>query len=125
MKFSLFTKLATQTEEFRKDQFVIWSFRICVVTLILCIALLILAWQHLPPVIPLLYSLPWGEEQLTQPAALIVLLVSSCLFYAVNTVIAYALHTRISYLSHLVTTATTALILLLAYTLINLIVLVT
>ena len=125
MKFSLLTQLATQTQEFRQDPFVIWSFRICAVTLFLCGVIIILVCNRLPPVIPLLYSLPWGEEQLAQPVALVLLLVGSCLCYGINTLIAYVLHARISYLSHIVTSATTTLILLLGYTLINLILLVT
>ena len=125
MKFSLVTNLATQTQEFRKDPFVTWSFRICIATLLLCGVVIVLVWNRLTPVIPLLYSLPWGEEQLTQPVALVLLLVGGCLCYGINTLIAYALHARISYLAHIVTSATTALILLLGYTLINLILLVT
>lgn len=34
-------------------------------------------WQKLPPAVPLFYSLPWGERQLTSPTSLVILPVSS------------------------------------------------
>jgi hypothetical protein len=34
---------------------------------IVSIGVLAIFWKHLPPQVPLLYSLPWGQDQLVSP----------------------------------------------------------
>lgn len=50
----------------------------------LSLIMLIIKWQKLPPEIPLYYSLPWGEEQLTTPSGLLVLPLSSFFVFFLN-----------------------------------------
>lgn len=45
---------------------------------------LIFKWPQLPPEVPLYYSLPWGEEQLTSPYALLILPLSCLLVFLLN-----------------------------------------
>lgn len=46
--------------------------------------IIILRWPHMPPLVPLWYSLPWGNEQLALPYWLIVLPLGSALIFGIN-----------------------------------------
>lgn len=48
------------------------------------IILLVACWRRLPPQLPLFYSRPWGEEQLTTPFGLLLLPTLSLLIGAIN-----------------------------------------
>lgn len=48
------------------------------------LALIAAVWQSLPPQLPLFYSRPWGEEQLTSPIGLLLLPGLSSLIMLVN-----------------------------------------
>lgn len=48
------------------------------------ILVIILAWSRLPPQLPLLYSQPWGEDQLTTPIGLLLLPGLSFLVFFIN-----------------------------------------
>lgn len=48
------------------------------------ILVIILAWSRLPPQLPLFYSQPWGEDQLTTPAGLLLLPGLSFLIFFIN-----------------------------------------
>lgn len=66
---------------------------------------IILRWQHLPPVVPLWYSLPWGTDQLAAPLWLLVLPLGSALIFGINVVISaylltdYLLFIQLAYLT--------------------------
>jgi len=47
--------------------------KINVILLLTQLGIIILAWRSLPPQLPLFYSRPWGNEQLTYPAGLLIL----------------------------------------------------
>ncbi len=50
------------------------------------IAMLILA--SLPPVIPIFYSLPWGQERLMAKSASLIIVAGAALLFGFNTVVA-------------------------------------
>lgn len=50
----------------------------------LSLLILILKWQSFPPEVPLNYSLPWGEEQLTTSLQLLILPLSSSFTFVLN-----------------------------------------
>lgn len=54
-----------------------WVINICTKLSLLLIAVQVIAiaisWKNLPPMVPLWYSLPWGDEQLASPIWLTVL----------------------------------------------------
>jgi len=50
--------------------------------------LLAIVYRHLPPLVPLFYSHPWGREQLMPPYMLPLPLLISFLFFAANTYLA-------------------------------------
>lgn len=48
-------------------QLSLWIWRITATQAIVCIGVLLIFWGHLPPQVPLLYTLPWGQDQLVNP----------------------------------------------------------
>lgn len=54
------------------------------VSLGLCFLFLAIFFRKLPPLVPLYYSLPWGEEQLARPYELFFLPFSLIIFYLLN-----------------------------------------
>jgi len=51
------------------------------------VLLILSSWQLLPPLVPLYYSKPWGEEQLSQPIGLFLLPVSTITVIAGNSLL--------------------------------------
>lgn len=45
----------------------LWHVRITAALVVAGLGVLAIFWKGLPPRVPLLYSLPWGEEQLVSP----------------------------------------------------------
>lgn len=58
--------------------------RISFAILFFALGFLLLTWKRLPPELPIFYSLPWGEEQLGNPAFLLILPIGSLLIGIVN-----------------------------------------
>ena len=58
---------------------------------VLSICILIWKWRSLPPQVPIWYSRPWGESQLTSPYWLLILPITSILLYAINVFISVAI----------------------------------
>ncbi len=56
------------------------------IIVLLSVILLLLRAKDLPPVVPLWYAKPWGEEQLTSPWWLTVLPATSLITYIINVV---------------------------------------
>ena len=48
------------------------------------ILVIVFSWRSLPPQLPLFYSRPWGEEQLTTPLGLFTLPLVSLLIFLIN-----------------------------------------
>ena len=57
--------------------------------IIVIVTLILIAffYSQLPPQIPLYYSRPWGEDQLTQPLSLFILPLGSLIWYLVTTLV--------------------------------------
>ncbi len=81
-------QLVAKLHQLRQDQVFTWSWRITLFTLASFLFLLVYFWGKLPPTLPFYYSLPWGEEQLTSPFALLISLLGICLLYLVNIIFA-------------------------------------
>jgi len=75
---------------------------------ILSVGLLLWRFPILPPEIPLWFSRPWGEDQLASPYWLILLPVSSMIWYAIDILMAiyvtteYLIFTQMLFLSALI-----------------------
>lgn len=96
----------------RSDPFFIWSLRISLFLFALCIFLTLFFWKRLPPQIPLYYSLPWGDDQLGTPIALLGFL-GGCLSMYLGSICGAALLLRkVSYFAHMLLTMTTIIVFL-------------
>lgn len=58
------------------QQLTLWNWRIVVAQTVAGVGLLAVFWQKIPPEVPLLYSRPWGTEQLVSPLLLWLLPIS-------------------------------------------------
>ncbi len=45
-------------------QLSLWIWRLTATQAIVGVGIIILFWKHLPPLVPMLYTLPWGLDQL-------------------------------------------------------------
>ena len=45
----------------------LWNWRVMTMGVVVGVGLLAVYWKYLPPEVPLLYSRPWGEDQLVSP----------------------------------------------------------
>ncbi|KKR48359.1 MAG: hypothetical protein UT84_C0039G0004 [Candidatus Curtissbacteria bacterium GW2011_GWA1_40_16] len=70
------------------DKFFLWSFIICIFSVILGVALILVSFPKLPPQLPLFYLHPWGDLRLASPAQLWLLPATSAGFTLVNFAIA-------------------------------------
>jgi hypothetical protein len=95
----------------KKERVFVWTFGSVGVLLMGCFLLLFIVWQKLPPVIPLFYSLSWGEEQLGTPIQLLEVLGGSLLINLINFIIAvifiksYSYYARLTMIGSLVITS--------------------
>ncbi len=105
--------------EFKQDKFFLWSARVSLVFQLGCFLLLIWKWTKLPPLVPLFYSLPWGNEQLAQPLSLLLLVCGISFFFVVNTLGALSIYNHSKYLSHMLLLATTVVTILTTITVVN------
>ena len=82
--------------------------KIVIVLFVLSALLLLWRFPMLPHTVPLWFSRPWGADQLASPYWLILLPVSSLIWYAINLVICmyitteYLIFTQILFLSSLI-----------------------
>lgn len=87
--------------------------------------IIILKFPSLPPEVPLYYSLPWGEEQLTSPLNLTILPLSSLFAFLINFYLAGVFFEEEPWLSRLLILTGTAFSFLSLFTLIKIIFLIT
>lgn len=71
-----------------KDKTIRIGFQLSLLFLIVQLAILVFFWDKLPPQVPLLYSRPWGEEQLISPVGLFIPPIISFLIIIVNSIAA-------------------------------------
>jgi len=45
----------------------LWNWRVVSTTTVIGLGLIAVYWKALPPEVPLLYSRPWGQDQLVSP----------------------------------------------------------
>lgn len=74
------------------DPAIIWPIIISSVSLILVAGTFFLFYNRLPPNLPLLYSLPWGQTQLVPKQQFLILPVTLFLITLVNTFITFRLN---------------------------------
>jgi hypothetical protein len=62
-------------------------FRLALVLLVAQVLIIASSWRFLPQKLPLFYSRPWGEEQLTAPIGLLLVPIFSLAVFLVNLVV--------------------------------------
>lgn len=84
--------MASLLRQLFRDPFVfrLWLL-LCALT-VAYVVLWLLKWQDLPPQVPLFYSLPRGEEQLTTPFVLLLLPGSCAVVFVLHTATAAILY---------------------------------
>lgn len=90
------------SNEFSTDHFVRWGILLSLLIEITTLILVFVSWQKLPPLVPLFYSLPWGEEQLTTPLTLLLFILSGLGISFLNIVLAYIIAPKSKFFSHIV-----------------------
>lgn len=70
------------------DKFFLWSLIVCLFSVLLGAALILVSWHKLPPQLPLFYLHPWGETRLASPIELWLLPAISAGFTFINFVLA-------------------------------------
>ena len=92
----------------KKNWFINTVHKFVLVSFLLSVGLLVWRFPLLPPKVPLWFSHPWGEDQLASPYWLILLPVSSLLWYGIDLVIGvyitteYLIFTQMVFLSALI-----------------------
>lgn len=97
----MWIRLQTNFESLRKSQSFWWTTLLTATLLGFTLTGLLWFWQKLPPVIPLFYSLPWGEEQLASPLSLLLLLSSIIFVYCLNVLTAVVVYPLSAYFSRM------------------------
>lgn len=76
-------------DQFLKHPSYYLPLRIFVILLGVSFLFLGLTFRKLPPVVPLYYSLPWGEEQLVRPYELFIIPVSFIIMFLANIILSF------------------------------------
>ena len=54
------------------EKLALWNWRVVTAGVVVGVGLLTIYWRSLPPEVPLLYSRPWGQDQLVSPYFLLI-----------------------------------------------------
>ncbi len=84
-KFKIKDSIRGAYNTFRQDKLIFYSEISAFALVFAAFALFFLKASSLPFQVPLFYSLPWGEEQLASSAYLLILPISSFVFFIFNT----------------------------------------
>lgn len=80
------------------DKFFLWAFIVCLVSVLLGAALILVSWHKLPPQLPLFYLHPWGDTQLASPIELWLLMAISAGFTFINFALALSFSSETKFL---------------------------
>ena len=117
----MWSTLKSQWRNFARDSVFTWSWRVSVAIALVTALTIAWYWQRLPPVVPLLYSLPWGEEQLVSPLGLVFLNLGPILVFGINSLLSLALRDASRLYSRILLVSATIITLLVSITTIQII----
>lgn len=118
------SELKLRLNAFIKETKVLWCLRLITISLLVTGSIMIWFWKRLPPLVPLFYSLPWGEEQLVPPYFLTLLLLILIINVYLILGLAFILHRNYRYLSLLLSFGITFITFITEVTLIQIILLI-
>lgn len=84
-KIKLFSFSPTKLPSFHHDKIILYPLLVSIFLIALQTVVIILKWRFLPPQIPLFFSRPWGEKELSHPQLLWLLPLQSLAILFVNT----------------------------------------
>lgn len=125
MNTNNFLKLKFPSLDFRQEPLFRWLIGISLTSYVGCVLLLVWSWQKLPPMVPLFYSLPWGESQLAATSVLVILTIALGLFYLVNILWTLLIPPSFVFFARLLVAGTTILLLLGITTIVQIVLLIT
>lgn len=108
-------------ESFKSDPSVKLTTKLSFLLLAFCLGLFVLTFKRLPPRVPLFYSLPWGEQQLSPTIGLLFLPLGMLLVAVLNSFFIMAILNKYSLAAKILTWITVALIFLTSVTLVKII----
>ena len=91
--------------KFSSDKLFLWTFIICLFSVLFEASLILVSWDKLPPQIPLYYLHPWGETRLAPTIGLWILPALTVSFSILNFTVALAVESGNRFLSHILTVA--------------------
>lgn len=115
----MFKRLTLLLKEAAHNRYFVWTQWTITGSSLVLILWLLYMWPKLPPVVPLYYSLPWGEEQLTSPWALGGLIIVTFGIGIINAIVALFIKHIDRFFYYVVLTTSVGLMLLTALTLIK------
>lgn len=80
--------------KFIKDKFISFSFWSALAGVIVVAILVLVTYGSLNPYVPLLNSLPWGEERLVESKYVLIVPISACIIYILNSLISIILYNK-------------------------------
>ncbi len=101
-----------------------WCARLGFALHLVIIGLLLFVWTRLPPLVPLYYSRPWGTEQIGTPLQLALVVGASLFLFFVNTTAAAQLYQHDHFLGRLLFWGACFLVLVLMYSIVSIVLLV-
>ncbi len=114
-----------QLKIFRDDNFLKWPVGLSLVCVLTSFLFLAFSWRKLPPLLPLFFSLPWGEEQLTQPKTLIFLLLGVLGLVILNYIFVLLFYSKTTYFSRMLSVSTVIISFMILFAIVHIIWLVT
>ncbi|OGK55482.1 hypothetical protein A3B56_01185 [Candidatus Roizmanbacteria bacterium RIFCSPLOWO2_01_FULL_45_11] len=105
----------------RKDPYVMWSAVVAISGIVGCIVFVIFHQDGLPEEVPLMYSLPWGEERLVSTDMLIFVQAGAFATVLINGILEVVLYEHEMLLSRLLALGSLVVTMLTVYTIVRVI----
>lgn len=87
-KFSLsLKKYVFAWKSISTNHLILLAHRVVLFLFVFALVILIWQWKMLPPMVPLWYSRPWGEDQLAYPFWLLILPFSGLFWHMINIIV--------------------------------------
>lgn len=119
------TYFAPYAQIFKNDRLYRLCLRLALILFALCFFILVSRFSRLPQQLPLYYSLPWGDDQLASPIALVLFSTSLILFWSGQVAGAFLLYPKFTYLARLLLIGSTLITILGLYGVMRILYLVT
>lgn len=88
-RIKIYTSIAREKfAELNKNWLIGTTFKFTLLFIVLSIAILIIKWRDLPPLVPLWYAKPWGQDRLASSWFLFALPMGAFIWLTINSILA-------------------------------------